>query len=379
MARRVLMLNYEYPPLGGGAGNATAYLLREFAKRPEWEIDLVTSSTGAARGEQLAPNIRIHYLDIGKRGNQHYQSHRDLLRYSWQAWRYCRRLIRQRQFDLVHAWFGIPGGVIARRLGLPYLVSLRGSDVPFYNPRFARLDRLIFQRLSRRVWARACVVIANSSDLRALARRTSPQLEIPVIPNGVDTRQFSPAAEPPAHFTVISTSRLIERKGIRDLIAGFAAFAGEHPLARLLLVGSGDLEADLHAKVQALGISSQVEFIGAVDHAALPDLYRRADAFVLPSLNEGMSNSLLEAMASGLAIIATRTGGAAELVPSAGGSLIEPGQPEQIRAALAALADDRSRLAAAKVAVRKKAEQLAWAQIADEVASLYTARCLPTV
>jgi glycosyltransferase involved in cell wall biosynthesis len=188
----ILFLNYEFPPLGGGAGNATKYLFSEFAKRDGLEIDLITSSTDKFKIEKFAKNICVHYLDIGKKGNVHYQSNRDLLKYSWKAYFYGKSLIKKKKFNLIHAFFGIPCGYIAMRLGLPYIVSLRGSDVPFYNSRFAKLDKLVFYRLSRRIWRRARAVIANSEDLKRLAVKTFSG-EIGVIPNGINTSEFKPS------------------------------------------------------------------------------------------------------------------------------------------------------------------------------------------
>ncbi|MDD5439675.1 MAG: glycosyltransferase, partial [Candidatus Omnitrophica bacterium] len=133
----ILMLNYEYPPLGGGAGIATACIINEFLRYPDLTIDLITSSTGARRTETPGKNITVHFLDIGKReSNLHFQSIRDLLVYSWKAYRYARRLTGLKQYDLVHAIFGVPSGLVALFLGRPFLISLRGSDVPYHTPRF---------------------------------------------------------------------------------------------------------------------------------------------------------------------------------------------------------------------------------------------------
>ncbi len=140
---KLLILNYEYPPLGGGAANATYYLLRELARRKDVEVDLITSSVGEHRVEQIDTRIKIHFLDIGKRGNLHYQSQRELLVYAWKSYQYASRLVRNKRPDIVHAFFGIPSGYVAMQLGLPYIVSLRGSDVPFYNERFELLDKFV--------------------------------------------------------------------------------------------------------------------------------------------------------------------------------------------------------------------------------------------
>ena len=146
---RILFFNYEYPPLGGGAGNATFYLLQEFSKISGLEIDLITSSIDKFKIEELTTNIRIHYLDIGKKNTFHFQSQKDLLIYSWKAYFYAKKLIKQKKFDLTLAFFGIPCGYIAMRLKIPYIVSLRGSDVPGYNERFKILDKFIFSWLRK--------------------------------------------------------------------------------------------------------------------------------------------------------------------------------------------------------------------------------------
>src|SRR4030042_6239409 len=126
---KILILNYEYPPLGGGAGNAAFYLLREFSKTPDLEIALVTSSIdNKYHLEKVGENIEIHRLPIGKRNlNMHFQTNRELLVYSWKAFWFSKKLIRhlaerKQKFDLALAFFGIPCGYIAKKLGLPFFL-----------------------------------------------------------------------------------------------------------------------------------------------------------------------------------------------------------------------------------------------------------------
>ena len=96
---RILFFNYEYPPLGGGAGVATSYILKEFTKIPDLEVDLVTSSVSEHyQLEKIGENIKIHRLPIGKnKNNLHFQSQKDLLIYSWKAYFYARKLIKDRK------------------------------------------------------------------------------------------------------------------------------------------------------------------------------------------------------------------------------------------------------------------------------------------
>jgi len=317
---RILMLNYEFPPLGGGAANATYYLLKEFSKYENIEIHLVTSSVGKFKVEEFSENITIHYLDIGKNDNLHYQSNLDLLTYSWKSYNYCKKLIKSQKFDIMHAFFGIPCGYIAMKLknkfNIPYIVSLRGSDVPFYNKRFYLLDTVLFKHLSKKIWQSAKAVVANSEGLKNLAKESSKGQEISVIFNGVDINGFKPKEQlnrsESEKLILISTGRLIKRKGYEYLIKALSNLKN----VELQLIGDGNLRQELENMAKRL--NSNVTFLGKKEHHELPELLRNSDIFILPSLNEGMSNSILEAMACGLPVVTTKTGGTEELIKGNG-------------------------------------------------------------
>lgn len=368
---RILLLNYEFPPIGGGAATATLNLLRDFSKRNDIEIDLITSSEGRERQEEFSKNIRIHFLDIKKRGNLNSQSYTEILRYSWKAWRLARKLKKEKKYDLTHAFFGIPCGFIAMMLKIPYIVSLRGSDVPFYSEKYKVLDRLIFWWLSKIIWKRANAVVANSEGLKRLALKTAPKQEVGVIYNGVDTETFTPASEAPEEFTVISTSRFEKRKGLEYLIEGFAKFRKKHGIGRLITMGGGILEDESKELARDLGIEKFVDFFGVLDRKEIPKWCQKSDVFVLPSLNEGMSNSLLEAMASGLAIVATDTGGTKELVDDSNGVIVEKGSSEDIFKALEKLHTDRQLLDSMKKKSREKALEMSWVNMAKQYFDVY--------
>lgn len=372
--KRILILNYEYPPLGGGAANATQYLVRELTKQTEWTIDLVTSSTDAFEIQEVAPHIRIHKLDIGKHGNIHYQSMKDLLTYARKSYTYCKQLKREHAYNGIHAFFGIPSGLVALLLKLPYIVSLRGSDVPFYNRRFKLLDTLVFSWLSKIIWKRASAVIANSAQLKELALQTAPNQQIGVIYNGVDTEEFTPAdssATNKERLQIISTSRLIERKGVHFLVDAVISLLQSKQPVDLHIVGSGDMEEQMKKTVAEAQAGDHITFYGAVNHDKLARMYMAADIFVLPSLNEGMSNSMLEAMASGLAIVATDTGGTAELLTEQNSILVQPENAEELYAALSVLLQDKSRLTEMKKHSRMQAEQMNWSSMCTEYMTVY--------
>lgn len=364
--KRVLILNYEFPPLGGGAANATYYLLKEFGLRPDLSVTLITSSTDKEKIESFAPNVTIHYLDIGKKGNIHYQSQADLLKYSWKAFWLAKQLIRRDGFDVIHAFFGIPCGYIAMKLGLPYIVSLRGSDVPFYNTRFYWQDKILFKRLSRRVWRNARQVVANSSGLAQLALKSAPGQSIEMIPNGIDVSGYEKPVRKDIRNTIrlISTGRLIPRKGYDILIKAMSGLSS----VTLQIIGDGPEKDNLIELSLSMGV--EVVFHGSVEHDKIPSLLSSADLFVLPSLNEGMSNAALEALAASLPVLLTDVGGSSELV-SNNGWIVKPNSVSDLREALETVLKTPKQLCDMSAASRAKAESMSWKSVADSYLSLY--------
>lgn len=375
---RILFFNYEYPPLGGGAGNATYYILREFAKIPDLKLDLVTSSINDKYHlENIDANIRIHRLPIGKNSrNLHFQSQRDLLVYAWKAFWFARKLIRENNYDLSHSFFTVPCGFLSlvcyRLYKIPYIVSLRGADVPGYSERFSLLYKIIAP-LAKKIWRRSAAVVANSAGLRNLALKTNPEQEISQIYNGIDTNEFKPnnqSSHSMSPFRIICVSRITARKGIKYLIEAVAKLKAAN--LSLEIIGEGDEKEALEKLVKEMKLENMVQFVGLVEHSQLPELYCRADVFVLPSLNEGMSNTLLEALASGLPIIATNTGGTKELIrENANGFIIKTKDSNDIAEKLEKLIVNPELVRSMGIESRRIAEQMSWKKVAEQYLELY--------
>ncbi|MBQ2124993.1 MAG: glycosyltransferase, partial [Spirochaetales bacterium] len=186
---KLLMLNSEYPPLGGGQGNANKAMMSEFAKT-DIQIDLITASSGK-KHKEINGNIRLFFLNIGKEEkNFLFQSSKELITYSVKAFRFATKLIKQAtakksKYDAIVAWSGVPAGFIAMILSfifrIPYVVLLRGADVPFYDKRWAKLDKFVFRFLSPYIWKKSLLTIANSQSLRELAYKTYRKKKIDLI------------------------------------------------------------------------------------------------------------------------------------------------------------------------------------------------------
>ncbi len=379
---KILFFNYEYPPLGGGAANATEYILKEFSKIPDLEVDLITSSIDRSYSQtRIGENIRIHRLPIGKnKSNLHFQSQKDLILYAWKAYWFSRKLIRtsEKKFDLTHAFFTVPCGFLSLVLKcqnkIPYIVSLRGSDVPGYSERFSYLYKIITP-LIKLIWKNADSVISNSQGLKDLALRTDPRQEIGIIYNGIDIENFKPGnTEKDGKEIVImpGASRITARKGLRYLIEAIKKLSAKYPGISLKLIGDGNERKNLELLAEKLNIKEKIEFVGAVPHEKVLEYYQQADIFVLPSLNEGMSNSMLEALAVGLPLIATDTGGTREIIDeNENGFIVRMKDSQDITDKLEKLILSPELRKKMGETSRRIAEKMSWKGVAEDYQSLY--------
>lgn len=381
---RLLLLNYEYPPLGGGAGNATANMAREMAAAGV-AVCVVTAAYGGLPRREMVDGYAVRRLAAVRRHADHC-SPLEMLSFLASATAALPVLARSFRPDACVAFFGIPCGPAAWALkvccGVPYIVSLRGGDVPGFQP----YDLAGYHRatgwLIRFVWRQAAAVVANSAGLAGLARQSAGKTPIRMIPNGVDTRRFAPAADAPSDgpARLLFVGRLVRQKGLDVLLDALARLPAAASF-ELTLAGDGPLRHELAGQVGRLGLDDRVRFAGWVSRDDMPGTLRRADAFVFPSRDEGMPNAVLEAMASGLPVAATRISGNEELVVHGEtGLLVPPDDPAALAEALARLVADRALCRRLGAAGREKAvREYSWGAVAARYLALCREACANAV
>jgi glycosyltransferase involved in cell wall biosynthesis len=262
--------------------------------------------------------------------------------------------------DVIDAHYVYPDGVAAawlgRRLGLPVVVTARGTDINLL-PRYA-----IPRRLIRGVIRDTAALITVSGALKqALIELGAPPDKVTVLRNGVETTLFRPPINRAAARTalgltgptLISVGLLIERKGHDRVIEAMQSLPG----FTLLIAGEGPERPRLTAMIDRLGLADRVRLLGSCPHAALPEIYGAADALVLASSREGWANVLLEAMACGTPVIASNIWGNPEVVQTrAAGLITEHNSAEAIAAAVRRLFADLPD----RAATRAYAERFSW-------------------
>lgn len=350
-AIRIAMLIQGYYPLVGGAERQLAALAPALAERGLVVHVLTRRFPGLAPFE-IIDGVPVHRLPSP--GPKAAKS----IAFTAAALPLLARL----RPDVIHAhdlYSPSTTALVAKRLlGAPVVVKIpRGGhlgDLARLRGRLSGPARIAWLR--RRV--DRFVVISREIDAELEAVGVARERRV-AIPNAVDTGRFAPPSaelkrsrrrelDLPAGPVAVYTGRLAPEKRLLDLVAVWPAVRAEHPQAELVLVGAGDERRALE-RVAGEGVRLPGPALDVVPYL------QAADLFVLPSSAEGLSNSLLEAMSTGLACVATAVGGGPELIePGANGWLVPPGEPERLRQAILGLLAEPDRGAAAGRRARER-------------------------
>jgi glycosyltransferase involved in cell wall biosynthesis len=257
----------------------------------------------------------------------------------------AKRLVRARKFNLVHAHWLIPQGLIARRLkkvaAVPYMVTSHGGDL------FGLRGRLL-EALKRKVSADCSAMTVVSTAMQTEASRIGLQPpQMAVLPMGVDLQQrfvVAPSVKR-AENELLFVGRLVEKKGLRALLKAMPAVLLQRPSTVLTIAGFGPEEPALRTLANSLGIESQVKFLGAMSQEKLPELYRRAAVFVAPFFRdqsgnqEGLPVVLMEAIGCGCPVVVGNVAGIQDLLGEAASEVcVDPTDTSALaKAILAAL------------------------------------------
>jgi len=374
---KILILNYEFPPLGGGAGKATFNLAKELAGLGH-QVDVLTSGIRGQPAKEKMAEFTAYRVMSWRKGI-HDCGFRGAATYVFFAALKLRQLTRQKRYDIIHYFFGLPTGFLSLLPGpqnkIPYVISLRGSDVPGYDKYNKNLQKVhrILAPITRKIWKNAGQMIAVTNSLKKTAQLTAPLQKFHVIPNGVESiflKALSSTDHDKPHLKLISVARLIERKGIHHILYALAEL--RDPEISLLIVGSGSHEAELKRICNHLSLEKVVTFYGFCNPRMLPALYADSDIFILPSQAEAFGNVFAEAMACGLPIIGTDIGGIPDLVGKENGILTRPGNIEQIKRAILTLKNSQKQRAQMQLANRKRIiENYSWKSVANQHIALY--------
>ena len=369
---RIFLINSEYPPIGGGAGNASANIARCLVDLGH-EVRVLTANYDDLPRLEICDGVTVHRIPAMRRRLDRSGAWEQIA-FMISASLWVLRQAARDEPDATLAFFGMPSGAVAWLLkkvsGVPYIVSLRGGDVPGFRPYDFKVFHKLIGPFLRIIWHAASAVIANSAGLYELAHAFDPTINIPIIPNGVNARQFEARPRQWSPARLLSVGRVVYQKGL-DL--GLRALAGLSGLEwEWYIVGDGPQLQALQALAAELDIVGRVHFLGWQSRADLAGWYDRANLFIFPSRHEGMPNAVLEAMASGLPVVATRIAGNEELVvDGVTGVLVNAEDVDSLRDALLRLVIQPEQRQQMGLASRKRVEEeYTWERVAHQYSSI---------
>lgn len=376
---KVLMVNYEFPPVGGGGGTTTRFVAK-YMSRLGADVHVMTSNPGREDIVDHHEGYRMHY--VGPVKNKLSGTHiPELARFALTIIYYSKTVLERIKPDLLHCFFTLPSGSCGlyckKIFNIPYITSTLGADVPGFNIGDWRLNayHALTKPLSRAIWNNSSYVVANSHSLQETCKQFSPKHDIKVISNGVDTELFYPDKNKKSgdEIQLLFISRLMPQKGI-DVLIKACDILNKRGITnfKLTIVGEGHLKGLMFSLIDKYNLRKKINYLGWKDLEELPKIYRTADIFILPSVMEGMSSVVLQAMASGLPIIASRVKGFEEVLEeNINGLFAEYDNPGQFANALEKLIESpESREKMSQKSI-EKSKQFSWETIAKQYLELY--------
>lgn len=346
-SRRILLINYEYPPIGGGGGNATRHIAHELAKMGHQPF-VLTAAWGGLPLTEYTQGVTLRRIPALRRHADRC-SVLEMLAFVVTAMLTAPIWARRWKVEIAIVFFTVPcgpvGWLLKLLLKIPYCLSLQGGDVPGFDPGRLYRHHIIAGPAIKYLWRNASAVIANSNGLADLARSFDKLTQIDVIPAGANVIGIAPKSNyiSHQHLDILFVGRFVRQKGL-DILFEALGMIDPHLGWRLLMVGDGPERETLTAQAKRLNIEDRITLKGWTTRSILPSIYRDADIFVLPSRDEGMANVLLEAMAAGLPVIGTDVAGTSEvIINNKTGLLVPPENADALASAIINLIDNSSR------------------------------------
>jgi len=349
---KILMLNYEFPPLGGGGGVASYKLAKGFVQLGH-QVDVVTTWFKGLKKVEKREGLNIYRVKVIGRKELPTATTISLMSYPLMAYKKASDLCKKNKYLFVNTQFAIPTGplgvIISKQFGLKNILSLHGGDI--YDPTKNSSPHNKFYLRETVKWAlnNSDFIVAQSSNTRQNAiHYYNPNKEIQIIPLPYEPFKFKKISREKLDLKkdltyLIGVGRLVKRKGFDFFIKTIAEI--KDVKVHGLIIGEGPEKENLISLAKELGVEEQIHFLGFVSEEKKFQYLNNSDIYFLSSVHEGFGIVLQEAMQVGLPIIATNNGGQIDLIEKGkNGYLIKYGNTKQVQEAIKKIIENKSQI-----------------------------------
>lgn len=334
---KILIINYEYPPLGGGGGVFTKDLAEELAK--DHTVDVLTSGFKELASQEAIKGVNIYRVAVLARKSSNAASLLSLLSFPFSSVIKGIQLIRKNKYDVINTHFAVPTGptglVLSWIFKIPNILSIHGGDIYDPSKNLSPHRHGLLRWIIRRVMAASNKIIAQSNNTKNNAIEIyKPLKDIAIIPLGIPEPKAFTASRKDLSLKenetyIISIGRLVKRKGYDHLLNSISILRDKGIHVNVLIVGDGPELMPLQELAKDLGIKGQAKFLTNVTDEEKFSCLLNSDLYALSSLHEGFGIVLLEAMFAGLPIVATNNGGQTDLLISEVNALLVPPEDDK--------------------------------------------------
>ena len=370
---RILVINYEFPPVGGGGGEFTKNLASHL-DRLGIEIDILSANFDGLPSEvQISENTRLMRTGL-TRENASHATKVDLTSFVLSSMKWVSS--NNTKYDLVHSHFaipsGLPGYLAQMKKRIPHLISLLGADV--YDPTEYYNFLRILSPVLKSLYNSADHLVSPSQELKNRCISSGCVKPISVIPHGIDLKKYDPgpySSRSETDNTIVCICRLVKRKALEYQIRAIPTVIDAVPDAQFIFIGDGPEREKLIELSNELKIQNSVTFTGYVSREKLIEIIDSSKIFAMHTLHEAFGIVFLEAMALGKPIVSTNVGAVPEVVTEDVGILVNPKDPEAFANAVVTLIENDEKRSEMAERSLNRVKDYSWEVIAQKYLQLY--------